>query len=282
MRRGIAALALVLAVAVLAGARAARAQEELRPVAVVLLGGYGADLDEATAQFAELRGAIAARVPGAVLVQYSFLGTGFDGCTAVPASYMRADTAQPIELSKRVLAETLAALDEACPTERVVLVGHSLGGLIAFDLVADGPVPRVTDLFMVDSPLGGVPDRLVRVCIDTGFCAEGAVAEHLVALNARALRLEADNAARAAALAATGVQVSAWGNDQDCFYNLALCSPFTRLLVGSVDARETQWLGIPNTVRKSFSMPRGLDSIGPSHTAVLRQAAGELAAAIAP
>src|SRR5438876_8277261 len=135
---------LVLACASMASP--AHAQDTARPFAVVLVGGYGTDLGLASAQFAAVRSALSDRAPDALLVQYSYTGTTFSGCQAQPSDYARSDTGQGLAVSVRVLRETLVALQSACHVDRVAIVGHSLGGLIAFDALLDPPVPNITDL----------------------------------------------------------------------------------------------------------------------------------------
>jgi pimeloyl-ACP methyl ester carboxylesterase len=272
----------VIAAALLALASAGGASAQVvPPLAVVFVGGIGADLEEAAAQFEPLKAAILEREPNAVTVQYSYNGSEFDGCTAKPLPYSRLDTSQNIEVSKRVLRETLTAFEDACHVGRVAIIGHSLGGLIAFQALDEVTMAGVSDLVTIDSPLGGVPPRLVQLCIDVGVCDEGPVVGYLADLPNFA-DVEASNAARAAALASGGVRMSAWGNESDCFYNAALCSSLARALLGVLDARETQWLGIPDAVHKDFALPRSLSSIGPSHTVLLRESAKELATALTP
>jgi pimeloyl-ACP methyl ester carboxylesterase len=280
------AIGLALALAVSLVAAPASAEDEagvgVRPLAIVLVGGYGTDLALATAQFGPLRAALTERSPSALVTQFSYTATSFAGCEATPSAYTRQDTAQDIEESKRVLRETLAALQEACGVERVVIIGHSLGGLVAFEALDGLSVPGISDLVTIDSPLGGVPDRLVQTCIDVGFCTEGAVAEYLAQLYPRLPGIAFDNMARVDALAEAGIRVSAWGNESDCFYNVGLCVAFARALMGGIDARETQWLGIPRTVRKDFPVTRSLAGISASHTAVLTRSAAELALDLLP
>lgn len=251
-------------------------------LAVVLVGGYGTDLDGATEQFADIRTALVDRDPATVIVQFSYSATRFDGCRAQPLGYSPSDTAQDMQASIRVLRETLVALQAACRPQRVVIIGHSLGGLIAFNALDGAPVARVTDLVTIDSPLGGVPERLIQACIAIDFCPDGAVAAQLADLYARSASLQTDNARRAADLIQSGVQVSAWGSTGDCFYDVSLCVPIARVLVGQVDARESQWIGMPDVVRKDYPVTKSLASIAVSHTAVLRTAAAELASALSP
>jgi len=246
-------------------------------VAVVLVGGYGSDLAFTIGQFSALRKALSDRNPDVLVVHYSYTGTSFSGCTVTPSPYGPADTAQDIEVSKARLRETLAALHAACDVERIAIVGHSLGGLIAFEAAEGLTEPAISDLVTVDSPLGGVPERVIQTCIDIGYCTDGSVANYLADLYANAPAVERTNAARAAELASAGTRVSAWGNQSDCFYNLSLCTSFARVLVGTADGRETQWLGIPRWVRLDYPVTRSLSNIGSSHTAVLVKSANELA-----
>lgn len=246
-------------------------------VAVVFVGGYGSSLASTMGLFSSLRAALSDRDPNVLVVHYSFTGTSFNGCTATPLPYGPIDTAQDIELSKAVLRETLTTLDATCDVDRIAIVGHSLGGLIAFEAVAGLSQPAISDLVTVDSPLGGVPYRVVETCISIGYCTEGSVAGYLANLYANAPDVERTNAARVAELAAVGTRVSAWGNQSDCFYTLSLCSSLARALVGTASGRDTQWLGIPRWVRKDFPVTRSLSNIVPSHTAVIVRSANELA-----
>ena len=197
MRRRL--LALAMAVALSLPVLPAQAQEA-HPLAVVLVGGYGSDFDEASGQFSALRAAILDRSPDAVVVQYSYAGTSFDGCSASPTPYARAATAQDVETSKQILRDTVAGLESDCDVVRVAIVGHSLGGLIAFQTADGTSLPKVSDVVTVDSPLGGVPQRLVETCISLGFCVDGAVADYLATLYPRSAAIAQDNAAHVAAL----------------------------------------------------------------------------------
>jgi pimeloyl-ACP methyl ester carboxylesterase len=252
-----------------------------RPTAVVFVAGYGSSLASAFAMFSPLRTALAARNPNVAFVHYSYTGTNFSGCVATPAPYRASDTAQDIEISKRILGETLSALKAACDVDRIAIVGHSLGGLIAFQALAEQSVPDVSDLITVDSPLGGVPLPLIRTCIDAGLCADGAVAGYLAGLYSGWAGTAVDNASRAAALGAAATRVSAWGSQSDCFYDVALCSSFPRNLA-AYDARETQWVGIPHAVRKDYPFTAYVWNIPASHMAVLLNSATEMAAELLP
>lgn len=246
-------------------------------VAIVLVGGYGSDLAFTIGLFSPLRNALKDRNPDVLVVHYSYAGTAFGGCSATPSPYGPVDTAQDIEVSKALFRETLAALHAACDVERIAIVGHSLGGLIAFEAAAGLSDLGISDVVTIDSPLGGVPEGVIQTCIGIGYCTDGSIANYLAALYANTPAVERTNAARAAELASAGTRVSAWGNQSDCFYNLSLCTSFARVFVGATDGRETQWLGIPRWVRKDYPVTRSVANIVSSHTAVLIRSATELA-----
>jgi pimeloyl-ACP methyl ester carboxylesterase len=252
------------------------------PLAVVFLAGYGSSLTSAEIVFAPLQAALATRNPDVAFVQYSYTGTTFSGCDATPSPYEPSDTAQDIEVSQRLLSETLASLKDNCDADRIAIVGHSLGGLVALLALSDQPVPGVSDLVTVDSPLGGVPLPLLRTCIDSGFCTDGPVVSYLAGLYADAPGTAQDDAARAATLAASATRVSAWGNQSDCYYRVALCSAIAPRLLATLDARETQWDGIPRTFRKDYPFAAYVWNIPASHTAVLLNSATEMAADLLP
>jgi pimeloyl-ACP methyl ester carboxylesterase len=252
------------------------------PLAVVFLAGYGSDLETAEIVSSPLQAALAARNPNVAFVTYSYTGTNFTGCAATPSPYRPSDTAQDIEVSKRILRETLTALEQTCDVARIAVVGHSLGGLIALQALGEQSEPAVSDLITVDSPLGGVPLPLIRTCIDSGFCADGPVVSYLAGLYAASAGTAEDNAARAATLASAATRVTAWGNQSDCYYRVALCSAFVPRLLVALDARETQWAGIPRTNRKDYPFPAYIWNIPASHTAVLLNSALEMAADLLP
>jgi pimeloyl-ACP methyl ester carboxylesterase len=264
-------------------ARPASAQEVAgNPIVFVFIAGYGTNVATASRLFAPLQSALAARNPNVSFVRYSYTGTNITGCAGTPSAYRPSDTAQDIEVSKRILRETLSALQDGCEVDRIVVVGHSLGGLIAFQTLAENPESRVSDVVTIDSPLGGVPMPLVRSCIDVGLCADGAVVAHLAGLYGAWGETATDNTVRAAALAAAATRVTAWGNQSDCYYALALCNSFSRMLLAGFDARQTQWLGIARSVHKDYPFAPYPWNIPASHTAVLLNSAAEIAADLLP
>ena len=277
-------LLLVVAAGVAPAAAAAPDEARLQPVTVLFAGGYGSTLSSAADDFAAIRSALEARGTRLSFAQFSYAGWNSAGCGQTPPAYGPADTAQDIELSKRNLLGTVhMLLSPGCGAQRIVVIGHSLGGLVAFQALAEQPVPEVTDILTIDSPLGGVMPEIVWSCVDFGLCAEGPVVAYLAGLNSAWAQTAVDNASKAERLFAAGTKVSAWGNVSDCFYNLAVCAPFVRSLFGSdLDARETQWLGIPGAIRRDYVSPRRLASVAISHRAVLLTAAADIALHLLP
>ena len=47
--------------------------------------------------------------------------------------------------------------------------------------------------------------------------------------------------------------MTAWGNQGDCLYAPAVCVPLARYLVGNIDVRATQWLGVDHALRRDDS-----------------------------
>ena len=251
-----------------------------RPMVVMFVAGYGSDLSTASVVFTALQGALLARDANVTFVQFSYNSSTIQNCAQAPAPYGAAATAQAISISKRVLLDTLQSLQAACPNQPIAVIGHSLGGLIAFQALSDQPLSSVVDVTTVDSPLGGAPASELNVCITAGFCAQGPVSDDLVQLYSNWNRTSAENTARQAKLQAANTQVEVWGNHSDCIYNAALCSTLATGLVGSlggVDATETQWLGVSNAVRKDYPFAPRVWNLLASHTAVLENSADDLA-----
>jgi pimeloyl-ACP methyl ester carboxylesterase len=245
--------------------------------------GYGSDLAAAGQQFAPLQAALLARDSRTAFVFFSYVGSSVQGCGSTPTPYTPTDTAQSLAASEAAFQALVSSLLAGCG-DRVAVVGHSLGGLVAFRTLSDQPASRVFDVVTVDSPLGGAPGSSVNLCIDTGFCTAGAVVDDLAQLYAGWPKTTADNAAREARIRSAATRLSAWGNDGDCLYYVTLCTTIAAgaLTATTVDARETQWLGISRAIRSNYSFAPHLWNIPASHLAVLENAAADIAADILP
>jgi pimeloyl-ACP methyl ester carboxylesterase len=246
-----------------------------RSTTVLFVGGYGSTLGSAAQVFTPLRDALLARDPATMFALYSY--AGWNAQTCAPLDYRAEATGQDFETSKQRLLETINTLHAACGADRIVVIGHSLGGLIAFHALSDNPMGEVSEVVTVDSPLGGAPAVEVRACVDAGLCVEGRVGGLLADLHGAWDQTSLDNTARVRSLAAAGTRVTAWGNQSDCLYAPSLCIPLARALVGAYDVRDTQWLGIDRAMRRDIAPRSTLASVLNTHLAVLSTAATDIA-----
>jgi len=76
------------------------------------------------------------------------------------------------------------------------VVGHSLGGLVAFRALSGQPAARVFHVATVDSPLGGAPPAATNICIDAGFCTSGPIVDDLAQLYGDWSRTATENTVR--------------------------------------------------------------------------------------
>jgi pimeloyl-ACP methyl ester carboxylesterase len=246
------------------------------PTTVLFVGGYGSDLATVGAAFAPLRAAFSARDPNTNFAQYSY--NGWNPRTCAPLDYQSSDTGQDLDTSEKRLLETVYLLRTQCGASRIVVVGHSLGGLIAFHALSDNPMGEVSDVVTIDSPLGGAPPSVIGTCVDAGFCADGPVTGTLSDLYTHWDQTAADNGARVNSLAAAHIRVTAWGNQGDCLYAPSRCVPLAGYLVGRFDARDTQWLGVDRSIRRDYSAPKAtIASVLDSHELILSSAAADIA-----
>jgi pimeloyl-ACP methyl ester carboxylesterase len=247
---------------------------------VLFVGGYGSTLTSATLSFSPLRAALTAHDPTTTFAQYSYLGWNTQTCA--PLDYSSVDTGQDFSASERHLLDTIYLLRTQCGASgRIVLIGHSLGGLVAFHALSDNPMAEVSDVVTIDSPLGGAPATAVGVCVDAGLCADGPVSGYLAKLYSTWDQTARDNAARVSHLAASGIRTTAWGNEGDCLYAPAICVPLASYLLGNVDARDTQWLGVANAERRDYAPRSTIASVLNSHQVIMTSAATDIVAGLA-
>lgn len=163
----------------------------------------------------------------------------------MPEPYTCVDTAQDLRQSVKRLRAMLVALGEAHSGGEVVLLGHSQGGLIAFQVLAmlaefEERI-RVGTIITVDSPLGGSPALHVwPVALRT--CWRGPANRQLIRLyrSSRNHRVQGSTArpligllgagpaattnAALAATAATKTAVYTFGYREDGVYMPGVCS----------------------------------------------------------
>jgi pimeloyl-ACP methyl ester carboxylesterase len=271
--RALLLLACAVSLVVLPGAAVAASP----PTTVLFVGGYGSDLATVGDAFAPLRAALAARDPNTKFAQYSY--NGWNGQACAPLDYQSVDTGQDFATSEKRLLDTVYLLHAQCGAERIAVVGHSLGGLIAFHALSDSPMGEVTDVVTIDSPLGGAPPSVIRTCVDAGFCADGPVTGALSDLYTQWDQTAQANATRVNELAAAHIRVTAWGNQGDCLYAPSRCVPLAGYVLGRFDARDTQWLGVDRAMRRDYAAGKSsLVSVFDSHELILSAAAADIAA----
>ncbi|HXF52155.1 MAG TPA: alpha/beta fold hydrolase [Dehalococcoidia bacterium] len=195
-------------------------------------------------RFATLRQAFRdAGFPDERLLDFSYAGGRVDDAGRwVPEDYGCLDTDRPTEASVDRLDAMLRAYREAHPKAGFVLVGHSLGGYIAFEL-AEREAARtdkvgLSAVVTIDAPLlGASADK--QVVLDLVEC-DGktyAAGADLVRLASDPAAQEAQRAA-ARAIRADAIRLATIGNANDCLYYPTPCGlpgPF-------VDDRATQTL----------------------------------------
>lgn len=99
-------------------------------------------------------------------LQYSYKGGNVINGSWNPNPYNHEDTGQPIEFSVLRLKEMIEEFSLHHPQARFVLIGHSLGGRIAFDYVAKYHLKRpepVKGVITLNSPLTGSPYTLINI-----------------------------------------------------------------------------------------------------------------------
>ncbi|HEY3833946.1 MAG TPA: Calx-beta domain-containing protein [Acidimicrobiia bacterium] len=118
---------------------------------------------------------------------YSYNGGHVDSKTGEwrPYSYNCGDTAQSYATDITHLRLMINAYTKANPNTDLILVGHSQGGLVAFQQLAlndIAPSDRLTKLITLDSPLGGVPVVGTTLSSIASGCWIGAAPTQLAAL----------------------------------------------------------------------------------------------------
>ncbi len=144
--------ALALAAGVLAGAVPADASPAAptNRTAVLFVGGLGSTYTTSTQAFRTLQTAL---VASRGYAESDFSLFSYDQQNA--RQYDPLLTCAPVVVSEAALRARIADL-QAAGAGHVVLVGHSLGGVLAYDVAASGTDGFISGVVTVDSPLGGL------------------------------------------------------------------------------------------------------------------------------
>jgi hypothetical protein len=199
------------------------------------------------------------------IIRYSYTGGSVDGKTGhwKANSYGCADTAESYTFAIARLRTMLREYTTANPNTDLYLVGHSQGGLIAFQSLgladALGPKTALKGIITLDSPLGGAPQNYVNIPAKT-TCWNGPANHDQVALyNTSTVHTQqgstatmlcallgdcafGDGETNSGAVAANpGTQVQTFGNTDDAVYNVASCAGYAiGNVAGYVDNTSTE------------------------------------------
>lgn len=220
---------------------------------------------------------------GIMTNSYGFGSTDFSmfsyrGADLLPGNHMQwrpfsaCDSEQDINTSGQILGASLRLIHQQFPSDRLVLVGHSLGGLLAYEETAWAPGVPIDTVVTIDSPLHGIGVGLGLLgdLLPCDFDASelGQIMQRNVT---PILQQNYD------ALHKEGAKVATVGNDQDCVYDLQVCG------LPGVDVRFSQYAPSDWSPHFEASFPND-SSITDAHGSILRYADGmrQIAAFIGP
>lgn len=137
-----------------------------------------------------------------------------------PLPYAPCDTTSDIWGSRDTMAQSLVRFQAVHPTDRIVLVGHSLGGFLAYYMAQAPAKPHIAANVSIDAPLHGASgwDWLAAL-----GCSGGPAFNELYEMGrpgSDAVTTAMLNGAYHAGATARNVGIVA--NEADCVYDLAL------------------------------------------------------------
>jgi pimeloyl-ACP methyl ester carboxylesterase len=193
----------------------------------VFVGGLGSDVN--SAHWAALQSQLAS---SAGYSSSDFVSFSYDGWSMAPGSsklvsnaYTTAQTCAPIQSSDDLLASMLRFLRDNQRASSVSLVGHSLGGVIAYDVAANAldlsvaGDPFIRRVVTIDSPLGGIGAwRSLEANVAFGANLNGcAASDDLLKRKRNNAQHQAWLASTAESLLARGVQLFVVSNPNDAW-----------------------------------------------------------------
>jgi pimeloyl-ACP methyl ester carboxylesterase len=169
---------------------------------------------------------------------YSYTGGTVDESgTWHPSPYSCFDTGNHVAASAGKLVSLMTSYRAAHLEAQFVLIGHSLGGLVALQASAQMPTGSIADVVTIDSPLKGASRRnlrqfirLVQPFIAFAGCSkvlwDSDAERDIATIHNSATRKQASNAADALVRAGRGkgFRYMTVGNASDCLWKPAACS----------------------------------------------------------
>ncbi|MGH2363271.1 MAG: esterase/lipase family protein [Chloroflexota bacterium] len=200
---------------------------------VVFVAGYDTSSAGAQQIFTPLEAELA-QVDGFAPADFTIFSYNGDslgaGGSFAPLPYAACDSGRPLDQSGPALARFLSDY-QAAVGGPLVVVGHSLGGLLAYQLPRWTAHLALDSVVTVDAPLHGVGASLAFFAL---FAPCSSLVVQDLATLGQAPDLEQQLAGWAAGLHAMGARVATVASAGDCVYDLPLCG-----LPGS-DERATQ------------------------------------------
>lgn len=155
-------------------------------------------------------------------------GLGGPGCDRDPGGepdpVSVGATSWRISQDERNLAQEVASVRNVWGNVRIVVVGHSQGGLIAFDAWRDGLLPGILHGFSLDSPINGVCSHL-HLQLPTGPIFRGCVGP--AGYNSFGGRFDQSNDPQDLRLDSSGVFrfIGTWGDEVPITHSLVADGP---------------------------------------------------------
>jgi len=226
---------------------------------VMFLSGIGTDSATAAQNFAALQYTLGVRDKLAAMSVLQFSYSGYKAWGADASCAALGDT-------EANLAAQLRGLRDQHTFDHLALIGHSRGGLLAFQVGVDYPdlVPFVNAVVAVDTPFLGVSSGKADI-YDLNYICEPALSE-LTARRASADQWSAWNAQGVDFLLGHGVRVRAIGNKSDCVYNPIACHAVLGSFFG--DDSWAEAVSSSPTVQHWYDVPTN-GGILASHSVVL-------------
>jgi len=103
-------------------------------------------------------------------LQYSYTGGEVKAGKWFPNKYGPEDTGQPIEISVKYLNDLIGEFSAAHPNARFIIVGHSLGGVIAYDFISkykENNSRSIKGVVTLNAPLTGCIYRVPNIVLNT-------------------------------------------------------------------------------------------------------------------